>query len=115
MRCRQFISQEEEWKTAFNTTSSHYKYLVMPFGLTNGPAVFQALVNDVQCDIVNPYIFVHLDDILIFSKTLQEHILQVRTILQRLLENKLFVKAECVPFMSPLCHSWALSSPQGVL
>ena len=58
----------------------------MPFGLTNTPAVFQVLVNDVLRDFLNCFIFVYLDDILIFSHTPSEHILHVRQVLQRLLE-----------------------------
>ncbi|KAI2649094.1 Transposon Tf2-9 polyprotein [Labeo rohita] len=88
----------DEWKTAFNTPLEHFEYLVMPFGLTNSPAVFQALVNDVHRDFLNCFIFVYLDDILIFSHTLSEHISHVCVVLQRLLENKLFVKAEKYEF-----------------
>lgn len=64
----------------------------MLFGLTNAPAVFQALVNDVRRDFLN--IFVYLDNILIFSKFLQEHQVHIRAVLQHLLENRLYVKAE---------------------
>lgn len=62
------IHEGDEWKSAFNTPSRHYEYLAMPFGLTNTPAVFQALVNDVLRDMVNKFVYVHLDDILIFFK-----------------------------------------------
>ncbi len=70
----------------------------MPFGLSNSPAVFQALVNDVLRDMVESVIYVYLDDILIFSSSLQEHVQHVRRVLQRLLENGLFVKAEKCEF-----------------
>ena len=75
-----------------------YEYLVIPFGLTNAPAVFQALVNDVVHDILNRFVFVYIDDIFIFSRSLQEHVLNVRQVLQCLLENQLFVKAEKCEF-----------------
>ncbi|XP_041926577.1 uncharacterized protein LOC121690215 [Alosa sapidissima] len=58
------VREGDEWKTAFNTPSGHYKYLVMPFGLTNCPAVFQGLINDVLRDMLNKFVFVYLDDIL---------------------------------------------------
>uniref|UniRef100_A0A8D0CUG7 Gypsy retrotransposon integrase-like protein 1 n=1 Tax=Sander lucioperca TaxID=283035 RepID=A0A8D0CUG7_SANLU len=92
------IRKGDEWKTAFNTPLGHFEYLVMPFGLSNAPAVFQALVNDVLRDMLNRFVFVYLDDILIFSKSSQEHELHVRQVLQRLLENKLFVKMEKCEF-----------------
>ncbi len=81
-----------------NTPRGHFEYLVMPFGLSNSPAVFQALVNDVLRDMVDQFIYVYLDDILIFSSSLQEHVQHVRRVLQRLLENGLFVKAEKCDF-----------------
>ncbi len=92
------IREGDEWKTAFNTPRGHFEYLVMPFGLSNSPAVFQALVNDVLRDMVDQFIYVYLDDILIFSLSLQEHVQHVRQVLQRLLENGLFVKAEKCEF-----------------
>lgn len=69
----------------------------MPFGLTNAP-VFQALVNDVLRDMLNRFVFVYLDNILYFSRSAQEHVLHVRQVLQRLLENQLFVKAKKCDF-----------------
>ncbi|KAI3361892.1 hypothetical protein L3Q82_002215 [Scortum barcoo] len=78
--------------------TGHYEYLVMPFGLTNAPAVFQALVNDVLRDMLNKFVFVYLDDILIFSRNKEEHVHHVQAVLQRLLENSLFVKAEKCEF-----------------
>lgn len=70
----------------------------MPFGLTNAPAVFQTLVNDVFRDLFNVCVFVYLDDILIFSKSRQEHVVHVRQVLQRLLENQFIIKAEKCEF-----------------
>ncbi|XP_054608715.1 uncharacterized protein LOC129167989 [Dunckerocampus dactyliophorus] len=94
------VREGDEWKTAFNTPLGHFEYLVMPFGLTNAPAVFQSLINDVLQDMLGRFIFVYLDDILIFSSSLKEHIQHVRLVLQRLLENTLFVKAEKCSFHS---------------
>ncbi|XP_026164228.1 uncharacterized protein LOC113131342 [Mastacembelus armatus] len=94
------IREGDEWKTAFNTPNGHFEYLVMPFGLTNAPAVFQNLVNDVLGDMINKFVFVYLDDILIFSRSETEHIHHVRAVLQRLLQNQLFVKVEKCEFHS---------------
>lgn len=71
------IREGDEWKTAFNTASSHYEYLAMPFGITNAPAVFQALVNDVLRDLLNRFVFFYLDDILVFSHSAQEYVLHI--------------------------------------
>ncbi|KAF7648310.1 hypothetical protein LDENG_00158670, partial [Lucifuga dentata] len=92
------IREGDEWKTAFNTPTGHYEYLVMPFGLTNAPAVFQALVNDILRDMLNRFVFVYLDDILIFSRSREEHVSHVQSVLQRLLENSLYCKAEKCEF-----------------
>ncbi|KAL0165682.1 hypothetical protein M9458_037526, partial [Cirrhinus mrigala] len=76
----------------------HFEYRVLPFGLSNAPAVFQALVNDVLRDMIDRFVFVYLDDILIFSPSYQDHVQHVRQVLQRLLENQLFVKVEKCEF-----------------
>lgn len=79
----------------------------MPFGLTNALGVFQSLVTDVFRDMLNKFIFVCLDNILIFSRTPAKQVQHIRLVLQRLLENKRYVKAEKnVTFMSHWSVSW---------
>lgn len=92
---------------AFNTPLGHFKYLVVPFRLTNAPAMFQALANDVLQDFLNQFVYVNIDDILIFFRTIEEYVGHVWQVLARLLENRLFIKAEkcqfhanSVPFLS---------------
>lgn len=60
--------------------------------------MFQALINDVLQDFLNRFVFAYLDDILIFSRSLDDRVQQVRCVLQWFLENKLFVKAELCVF-----------------
>lgn len=91
------IREVDEWKTSFNTPSGHYEYTVMPFGLTNSPVVFQCLVNDVLRDLLNRFVFVYLDDVLIFSKSREEHISHVQAVLQLLLQQSLLVRLKSVP------------------
>lgn len=66
----------------------------MPFDLTNAPAMFQAVINDVLREFLDRFVYVYLDDILIYSPDLEIHRNHVSQVLQRLLENKLYVKAE---------------------
>lgn len=71
----------------------------MPFGLTNAPAVFQALVNDILRDMLNHFFCVYLDNIFfLFSKSEKEPVQHTQQVLQQLLENQLFVKAEKYKF-----------------
>ncbi len=72
--------------------------LNIAFFLLGFPTVFQALVNDVLRDMLDQFIYVYLDDILIFSHSLQQHVQHVRRVLQWLLENGLYVKAEKCAF-----------------
>lgn len=88
------IREGDEWKTAFSTTTGHYEYRVMPFGLANSPSVFQALINDVFRDMLNRYVIIYIDDILIYSDSLEDHLNHVRAVLQRLISHQLYAKAE---------------------
>ncbi len=92
------IREGDKWNTAFSTTTGHYEYLVMPFGLSNSPAVFQAYINDVFRDMLNRWVIVYIDDILIFSESLEAHIHQVRAVLKRLIEHQLYAKKEKCEF-----------------
>ena len=86
------IREGDEWKTAFRTKYGHFEYTVMPFGLTNAPAQFQAYINQALIGLVDVTCIVYLDDILIFSKTEEEHVEHVKEVLARLREAKLYVK-----------------------
>ncbi|KAK3549656.1 hypothetical protein QTP86_005410 [Hemibagrus guttatus] len=92
------IREGDEWKTAFHTTHGHYEYRVMPFGLTNAPAVFQALINGVFQDLLGKGVIAYIDDILVYSKSLEEHVLHVREVLSRLQRHHLYVKLEKCEF-----------------
>lgn len=92
------IREGDEWKTAFRTRFGHFEYLVMPFGLCNSPATFQHFVNDIFCDYLDLYVIVYLDDILIFSSTVDDHCRHVQNVLTRLRQHGLYAKPEKCEF-----------------
>lgn len=77
----------------------HSKYLVMQFGLTKIPTVYQTLINEVLRNFLNVFVFVYLDDILTFSKTLEEHLVQIKSVLKHLLETGYTSKRRKVSFI----------------
>ena len=67
------MAKDSVEKTAFCTNLSQWEYLVMPFGLCNAPSTFQRLMNDVFKPEINSFILIYLDDILIYSHSVEEH------------------------------------------
>jgi hypothetical protein len=72
------IKQEDIHKTTVKTPLGNFEFRVLPQGLTNSPAVFQATMNSVFKDAIGKYVLVYLDDILVFSKTPEEHKIHLR-------------------------------------
>lgn len=109
------IREGDGWKTAFSTTSGHYEYLVMPYGLANSPSVFQNLINNALRNMLGRYVIAYIDDILIYSTSLEEHVQHVRRILQCLLQYQLYVKAEkCEFHQQTISFLGYIISPRGV-
>ena len=79
-------------KIAFTTRYGLYEYTVMSFGLTNAPAYFMYLMNKVFMEFLDKFVVVFIDDILVFSKTEEEHAEHLRLVLQKLQEHKLYAK-----------------------
>uniref|UniRef100_A0A1S3YQ53 RNA-directed DNA polymerase homolog n=1 Tax=Nicotiana tabacum TaxID=4097 RepID=A0A1S3YQ53_TOBAC len=79
-------------KTAFRTRYGHYEFLVMSFSLTNAPAVFMDLMNNVFRPYIDSFVIVFIDDILIYSRSKEEHEQHMRVVLQTLREQKLYAK-----------------------
>uniref|UniRef100_A0A8C5MEV2 Gypsy retrotransposon integrase-like protein 1 n=1 Tax=Leptobrachium leishanense TaxID=445787 RepID=A0A8C5MEV2_9ANUR len=90
----------DEWKTAFRSRYGHFEYLVMPYGLCNAPATFQRFLNDIFRDVLDISVIIYLDDILIFSDTIERHHDQVKKVLQRLRKYNLYAKLEKCTFDS---------------
>ncbi|KAK4689460.1 putative transposase, partial [Tremellales sp. Uapishka_1] len=92
------IAEGEEWKTAFRTRHGLFEYKVMPFGLTNAPASFQHLMNHIFRDMLDECVIVYLDDILIFSATVDDHRQHVVKVLRRLRQYELYAKHDKCEF-----------------
>ena len=84
--------------------SGSYEYTVMPFGLCNTPLTFQNFVNDIFADLVEVFVVVYLDDILVYSKNFEDHVQHVREVLKRLRENSLYAKLSKCEFHNTSLH-----------
>lgn len=93
------MKEGDEWKAAFRTNRGLFEPLVMFFGLTNSPSTFQTMMNDIFQDLImEGVVCVYLDDILIFTKTIEEHRRITRIVLERLRKHKLFLKHDKCEF-----------------
>jgi len=93
------IKPRDEWKAAFCTNHGLFELFVIFFGMTNSPATFQTMMNEVfRTIIAKGIIVVYLDNILIFTKTEEEHEQAVRRVLEILAEHKLFLCPEKCEF-----------------
>jgi len=94
------IANSDEWKTAFRTRYESFKWSVMPFGLTNTPVAFKQFINDIFSDLLDVYVVIYLDDILIYSNNMSEHHRHVKEVLKYLCKASLYAKAEKCKFHS---------------
>ncbi|KAJ9535608.1 hypothetical protein OSB04_un001254 [Centaurea solstitialis] len=76
------VKEEDIDKTTFRTRYGHYEFLVMPFGLTNAPTVFMDLINRFCRQMLDRSVIVFIDDILIYSKTKEDHVVHLREMLE---------------------------------
>nr|GEY10552.1 putative reverse transcriptase domain-containing protein [Tanacetum cinerariifolium] len=86
------VREEDILRTAFRTRYGHFEFTVIPFGLTNAPAVFMDLMNRVCRPYLNKFVIVFINDILIYSKSKEEHEVHLKLILELLKKGKLFGK-----------------------
>ena len=86
------VKETDILKTAFITRYELFEYTVMSFGLTNAPAYFMNLMNKVFMDFLDKFVVVFIDDILIYSKSEEEHGEHLRVVLGTLCEHQLYAK-----------------------
>ena len=89
-----WMKEEDVHKTAFRTHSRLYEYRVMPFGLCNAPSTFHATMNSIFRPYLRKFVLVFFDDILVYSKSLEEHLKQLELVLG-ILEQHCFYLLKC--------------------
>ena len=86
------MAPEDRYKTAFRTFMGQFEWCVMPFGLKGAPSTFQAIMNSIFFDLLGQGVLVYMDDVLLYSTTLELHLTLLDKVLQRLLDHKMFPK-----------------------
>ena len=107
------IKDGDEWKAAFRTRRGLFEPSVMGFGLTNAPATFQNMMNEIFKDLIDVFVIIYLDDILIFSDNKEDHVKHVQEVLKRLREHDLFCKPEKCEFFRKLVEYLGLIISKG--
>jgi hypothetical protein len=109
------IRESDIPKTAFRTRYGLYEYTVMYFGLTNAPAYLMYLMNNVFMEYLDKFVVVFIDDILIFSKTEEEHEKHLRMVLEKLRSNQLYAKlSKCEIWLTEVAFLGHVISTGGI-
>lgn len=93
------VNKDDRQKTAFSTQYGHYEFLRMPFGLKTAPATFQRAMDNILRGLQGIHCLVYLDDIIIFSSSLQEHVQKLRTVFDRLRQTNLKIQLDKSEFL----------------
>ncbi|GJR31971.1 pol protein [Tanacetum coccineum] len=110
------VREQDISKTAFRTRYGHYEFLVMPFGLTNAPAVFMDLMNRIFHEYLDKFVIVFIDDILVYSKSEEEHERHLRIVLEILRQKKLYAKfSKCEFWLQQVAFLGHIVSVDGII
>lgn len=109
------VKESDIPKTTFSMRYGHYEFTVMSFGLTNTPTTFNRLMRNIFRPYLDNFVLVFFDDILVYSKSLEEHEKHVCKVLQLLRENKLYVKkSKCMFCTSQIKYLGFIVSEEGI-
>lgn len=109
------MNPEDITKTAFNVENGHYEFVRMPFGLKNAPATFQRVMDNVLRGLQNEFCLVYLDDIIIMSASLQEHLVHLTKVFQRLRETNFKIQLDKSEFLRrEVAYLGHIVTPEGV-
>ncbi|GJT92012.1 putative reverse transcriptase domain-containing protein [Tanacetum coccineum] len=110
------VREQDISKTAFRTRYGHYEFLVMPFGLTNAPAMFMDLMNRIFHEYLDKFVIVFIDDILVYSKSEEEHERHLRIVLEILRQKKLYAKfSKCEFWLQQVAFLGHIVSADGII
>ena len=109
------IKESDVLKMTFRTRYGHYEFLVIPFRLTNAPSTFMDLMNRVFHPYLDQFVIVFIDDILVYSKSADEHALHLRIVLQTLRDKKLYAKfSKCEFWLNEVIFLGHVVSSDGI-
>jgi hypothetical protein len=109
------IKEEHRERTGFTVPSGHYEFTPLPFGLSNSPSNIQRLIDIVLRNLIGTHCWVFIDDLIVFSKTSEEHSQRVEEVLSRLEEANLQLHpGKCVVAQPELCYLRYVLSNKGV-
>jgi hypothetical protein len=110
-----WIKEDDVHKTTFKMRFGHYEFIVLPFGLTNTPWVFMSLMNEVFREYLDKFVQVFIDDILIYSRMMEEHYEHLCLVLWCLRDNKLYGKlSKCSFYQSKIHYLGHVISSEGI-
>ena len=99
-----YLKESDRPKTAFITPEGLYQFKVLAFGLTNAPATFQRYMQSVLADILYKFVVVYLDDIVIFSNSIEDHLKHIKIVFDRIREHNLKLQIEKCKFLCNEIH-----------